>query len=280
MKLSNAIIGLAALSRGINAVALPEEIASLDTHAPEFESSSTNEDLFKRKGGGGGHGGGSSSGGHGSSGSGSSGGKGGSSSSGSSSGGRSSGLGSTSNNKGGQTTTGSGARPAYGGGTYYGGGATIPYAAGSRSHSGIVPALFVGAAIGTIAFIGFELTEAYFYPFTHQYYYHNATTNQNETKPVTCICSAYNPCGCDDNGNATYFNSIIGDGSYANLNKSLVDVAPNKTTGNETIYINGVLPNGTTAAGGTESPNAADALVQSLGWWPVLGTAAAMALLL
>jgi hypothetical protein len=198
----------------------------------------------------------------------------------------SSGLGSSSNNKGGQTTTGSGPKPMYGGGggQYYGGGAKQPYAAGGRSPSGIVPGLLAGAALGSVGFLGVAyLYGAYSYPFYHPYYYHNATTNKNETKPVNCLCDPYNPCACDDNGNQTYFNSVIGDGSYQNLNRSIVTVAKNETTGNDTIYINGQLPNGTTAAGGTESPNAAGsmmALAQAVGWWPAATMAFALAFLM
>lgn len=65
-------------------------------------------------------------------------------------------------------------------------------------------------------------------------------------------------CGCDDNGNTTFLDSLIGDGSYAALNKSLVNVAD--INGTSTIVLNGTLPNGTTAAGGTENVNAAGLL--------------------
>ncbi|KAI8955632.1 hypothetical protein F4801DRAFT_273923 [Xylaria longipes] len=289
MKPSNALVGLAALTHGINAVAVPEaELVGLDTRTPqpEFETHperSTNEELWKRKGGGGGGGrggsGGSSSGGS------SSGGRGGSSgSSGSSSGGRG-GIGSSTNNQGGRTTTGTGPAPKYGGGTYYGGGATAPYAAGQRSSSGIAPALLTGAAIGGIGFLGLTyLHGAWAYPYTHQYYYHNATTEKNETKPVICVCDPYNPCACDDNGNQTYFNSVIGDGSYQGLNHSLVTIANNETTRQPTIYINGEEPNGTTAAGGTEAPDSAGVsmmqLARAAGWWPAATMAFALAFIM
>ena len=81
MRLSNAIVGLAALSRGINAVAVPEaDATAIDARTPQPESEalserSSNEELWKRKGGGGGGGrggGGGSSGGSGRGGSGSS----------------------------------------------------------------------------------------------------------------------------------------------------------------------------------------------------------------
>ncbi|KAI1334240.1 hypothetical protein F5Y15DRAFT_297374 [Xylariaceae sp. FL0016] len=269
MKFSSALVGWFALSHGVSAAAVVshdvvalEARSDLSEPSPQLTERTSSEELWKRKGGGGGRGG--------SSGSSSSGGKGGSSSSSSSSGGKG-GLGSTSSNTGGRTTTGSGTRPAYGGGAFYGGGATTPYKSGQKSGS-ITPALLGGAALGFVAFAGIGLlASAYSYPYNNRYYYYNSTTQQNETKPVTCLCQPYIECGCEDNGNQTYFKSIIGDGSYANLNKSLVTVADNTTddSNTSTIYILGDLPNGTTAAGGTENPNAADAMTV-LGFWPAV----------
>ena len=46
-------------------------------------------------------------------------------------------------------------------------------------------------------------------------------------------------------------NSIIGDGNPSTLNQTLVRVA--NVNGTDTIFINGTLPNGTTASGGTDS---------------------------
>lgn len=77
-----------------------------------------------------------------------------------------------------------------------------------------------------------------------------ATDGVNQTKPVTCLCAAYSECGCDDNGNSTFLDSIIGDGTYSNLNLSLVNVAD--VNGTSTIILNGTLPNGTSVPGGTE----------------------------
>jgi len=252
------------------------------------------KDLWKRKGGGGGGG----KGGSGSSGSsGSSGGKGGSGSSGSSSSG-STPKGSSSSNSGGQTKTGSGVTPNYGGGRYYGGGSTTPYQAGSKSPLGIaaVPLAF-GA--GALAFYpGIWLYGAYAYPYSHPYTFHNRTAHNNtnttttttrdlhfdieirdieirqdtgltQTKNVTCLCAMYAECGCDDNGNTTFLDSLIGDGSYANLNLSLVNVAD--INGSSMIVLNGTLPNGTTAAGGTENASAAmRTIVQASGFWPMI----------
>lgn len=177
---------------------------------------------------------------------------------------------------GGATKTGSGPKPAYGaGGTSYGGGAKSPYAAGSKSPSGIVPGLLIGSALG---FWGtYWLIGAYHYPYAHPYSYYNASSKANETKPVECLCRTDQECGCDDNSaDSEYMTSIIGNGSYDGLNKTLVNVA------NDTIYINGTLPNGTTASGGTDDVNGSDSmqsLLRSMGWWPIATTALALAYL-
>ena len=140
----------------------------------------------------------------------------------------------------------SSAAPAYGGGRYYGGGSTSAYSAGGRSPGGIAPYVLGGAALGI--FPGLWLGAAYAYPYSHQYNYHNSSnasqpTGTNESLPVTCLCQEYSACGCDDNNNSTYLDSIIGNGSYSSLNSSLVNIA--NVNGTKTIVLNGTLPNGT-----------------------------------
>lgn len=86
-------------------------------------------------------------------------------------------------------------------------------------------------------------------------------------------------CGCEDNNNTDYINSVLGNGSYNSLNKSLVTVA--MVNGTNTILINGTLPNGTTASGGTESASGGVGmreLVEMAGWWPAALTVVVMAL--
>ncbi|THV50567.1 hypothetical protein BGAL_0145g00140 [Botrytis galanthina] len=243
-------------------------------------------DLFKRKGGGGG--GGKGGGGSSSSGSSSSGSSGSSSSSSSGSSSGKGGVTSSSSSSGGATKAGSGPAPAYGGGRYYGGGATTPYSSGARSPLGIAP-VFLGLGALSI-FPGLWLYGAYSYPYHNSYAFrnHSATRNStnttsasietrqdsdttgvNQSKPVTCLCAAYSECGCDDSGNSTFLDQIIGDGSYAALNKSLVNVAD--VNGTSTILINGTLPNGTTASGGSDSA-AGRTIVEGLGWWVMVAT--------
>jgi len=95
-------------------------------------------------------------------------------------------------------------------------------------------------------------------------------TGVNETKAVQCLCALYAECGCDDDGNTTLLDSLIGDGTYSALNKSLVSVVdfPNGTS---IIAINGTLENGTTIAGGTEDANGTSAAIKSIaqlsGYW-------------
>jgi len=128
----------------------------------------------------------------------------------------------------------------------------------------------LGAGIGAAAiFPGLWLYNVYSYPYSRPWTFHNSTTNANETKPVNCLCEEYQECGCDDNSNSTFQSSLLGDGSYSSLNKSLVTVGD--VNGTSTILINGTLPNGTTASGGTESASDAGSLSQTLlnasGYW-------------
>lgn len=127
---------------------------------------------------------------------------------------------------------------------------------------------------------GLWLYGAHVYPYTHPHAFYNRSSAQNETKPVQCACDPYNVCACDENGDTQYLTDLIGNGSFASLNHSVITVA--NVNGTSTILINGTLPNGTTAAGGTDSPNsAADgvrAMLQHMGWWPAIATIGAIVL--
>ncbi|KAH8596672.1 hypothetical protein B0O99DRAFT_651430 [Bisporella sp. PMI_857] len=262
--------GLAAPQPADGDVVLKRDAAVVGVHVKrEPFAIEQAERLFKRKGGGGGgKGGGSSSSGS-SSGSSSSSGKGGTgtgSTSGSTTGGR--GSTSSSSNAGGATRAGSGVQPSFGGGKYYGGGASKPYTAGSKSPTGLIAPVFLGAGLLAV-YPGLWLYGAYSYPYHNPYSYRNRSRNStntndkrdsmfaqlgglmkrqsdgvNETKPVDCLCAAYAVCGCDDTGDLTFLADLIGDGSYAGLNKSVIDVAD--INGTSTIILNGTLPNGTT----------------------------------
>lgn len=142
----------------------------------------------------------------------------------------------------------------------------------------------VGAAL--LVYPGIWLYGAYAYPYGSPYTFRNRTARRNrtattssavpsatnvprgivadmvelvarqdlegeeQTKPVTCICGADQSCGCDDNDDPTFLATLIGDGDYSKLNKSLVNIAD--INGTSTIVIDGSLPNGTTAPGGED----------------------------
>jgi hypothetical protein len=204
----------------------------------------------------------------------------------------SSGKGSSTSSTGGSTKQGSGVQPSYSGGRYYGGGATTPYRSGIASPLGIAPFLIAGGALAL--YPGIWAYGAYGYNYHNPYTFRNQsanatntnstsdskrsiltilverqdTTGVNETKPVTCLCAQYQECGCDDNGNTTFLDSLIGTGDYAALNKTLVNVAD--INGTSTIVLNGTLPNGTTTSGGTEDANGAQRMLEASGYWVMI----------
>ncbi|KAK3187491.1 hypothetical protein K4F52_003840 [Lecanicillium sp. MT-2017a] len=288
MRLDFAVAALSLLT-SVSAAAINEQ------HQPRVDVAvgSDEHDLYKRKGGGRGGGrGGSSSGNRGGS-------------SGSSSGNRG-GSGSSpppntrpNSNVGGVSPQGSGPQPRFGGGQFYGGGAKQPFRPGGRARGGAGLAaggLLVGSALAF--WPGLWLAGAYMYPYHHPYRFHNETTDEEEELPVICGCARYNPCSCDEDGNSTvYLDEIVGNGSYAGLNKSIVNVgkvddesieALNKSVvdvGQKVLLINGTLPNGTTAedpdAEGADSDAAGNSMkshLEALGYWPVLATVAAIVL--
>lgn len=241
MKLSQAIFLLLGLITTIHALALPVSFDAL---------SESSKALVKRKGGGGGHA---------SSGGGSGGGKPSGSSSSSSSGSSSGGTkGGSSSTRTGSSTHGSGPQPrTYGTGSYYGGGAHTPYRAGSNSPLGIAPRYY--GAGGLAFFPGFWPYGAYAYAYPHPYTYHNDTSRTNQTHNAQCLCSKYESCGCDSNNDTDYINSVANNGSVSRLAN---------VNGQQTLLINGTLPNGTTVA--SKSAAAPRGLAEMSGWLPVV----------
>jgi len=113
------------------------------------------------------------------------------------------------------------------------------------------------------------------YHYNAPYRFYNASSRQNETKPVTCGCLPEQVCGCDENNDPQYLSDIVGNGT--NLNSTLVSVAA--VEGVQRIIINGTLPEGTTAAGGSDSAGASmRMLLQNAGFWPVVVIVSAMVL--
>ena len=158
---------------------------------------------------------------------------------------------SSSSNRGGTSRGGSGRAPAYGGGSYYSGGSRTPYSAGSRSPGGLTPYLLPAAGLGLAG--GALAYGAYAYPYRHDYNYTDSHSHKEESLPVVCVCEQYMECGCDDNNNSAFYESLFNGTEPKNgTNVRVVDV-----NGTQKIYVNGSLPNGTTVA-----ENAAPATVQ------------------
>lgn len=259
MKISQLLTCLVA-SQAISAASIPESSNALNLLeerrvVPPSELVSPDHTLERRKGGGG-RGGGSSGGSSSSS-------SGGSSSS--SGGGRSS----STSSSGGSTRAGSGPSRSFGGGRYYGGGAAVPYSAGKRTPKGLSPGLLLAPAAILLIMPGFWLYSAYPYYYNNPYRFYNQsavnntdndndrrslwtrqTQGRNETLPVMCLCQEYSVCGCDENDDQQYLDDLVGNGSYAALNKTLVTVSD--VNGTKTLVLNGTLPNGTTAPGGED----------------------------
>lgn len=207
---------------------------------PNYDAEEISAVLEKRKGGGGGRGGGGGS-------------SGGRSSGGSSGGGGGRPISSYSfspqSSAGGRTISGSGPAPAYG--SRYAGGATVPFTSGARSPSrGIAPYAFPLA--GFAVFPGLWLYGSlYAYPYGYGYHYYH--DGQNKTSNVTCLCQEYQVCGCDPDGNQTALAQQVANGTDGGppVNSSVVRTVQ-YDNGTEMTYINGSLPNGTTAPGGDE----------------------------
>ena len=142
----------------------------------------------------------------------------------------------------------------------------MPYTAGARSPSLITPIL-AGAAVGLTfaSLVALASYPFYLYPWPQPYTFFNATANANQTDNVICGCRMYGVCGCDYTNDTAYLESIIGNGSVAAMNSSLVAVALYE--GSQTILIDGSLPNGTTAAGGSD--DAGMSLVPLAGYWSI-----------
>jgi len=85
-----------------------------------------------------------------------------------------------------------------------------------------------------------------------------------ETKPVTCLCAANADCGCDDTGNSTFLDTLIGDGTTP-LNASIIQIAD--VNGTSTIVLNGTLEAGTTDGTGDAASTATNNLIQVGGYW-------------
>ena len=259
MRLSYFATYLAGAVSAVHAVSTPSNaLERLEEHAvsPRSDDIPSPEYTLEKRKGGGGRGGGSSS-----------------SSSGGGSGGRSgggaAGRTSPSSNAGGSTRAGTGPPRAFGGGGYYGGGASIPYKSGDKTPGrGLAPGLPIGGVAVLAIMPGLWLYSVYPYYYHNPYRFYNESavndTNSNENKraiganqtlPVVCLCQEYSVCGCEENDDQQYIKDLVGNGSYAALNKTLVTVSD--VNGMQTLVLNGSLPNGTTAPGGSDEDDSA-----------------------
>ena len=162
------------------------------------------------------------------------------------------------------------AQRTYGGSRYYAGGATSSYSAGHQSPLGITPFLLPDAALAF--FPGIWLHGAYAYPYSHHYEYYHENDSKNESLPVVCVCQEYQPCGCDDNDDSSYYECIFNGTQPTNTS----DIRVVNANGTEKIYINGTLPNGTDSE--NHSSSGASTLVpnplHASGYWitfPMIG---------
>jgi hypothetical protein len=200
---------------------------------------------------------------------------------------------------GGISPGGSGTQPRYGGGSYYPGGSAIPYQSGQqRRRPGgalLVPLLLVGTAlVFWPAIWGAHSIYAYKYDNDdEEYTYHNATTDKDETRWVMCACDEDAVCGCGDELNKDLMKDLVGNGSYAALDKDVINVG--RYEDKDYFFINATLENGTTADSNSdeavEAMNRYDdresaagiamqAYFQTLGLWPVMGSAVVAAIMM
>lgn len=79
----------------------------------------------------------------------------------------------------------------------------------------------------------------------------------------------YSACGCDNNSNTTYLDSLVGNGSAADENSTLIHIGV--VNGTKTLIINGTLPNGTNDTTSTTSGAGAgrQTLLEYSGFWVV-----------
>lgn len=89
--------------------------------------------------------------------------------------------------------------------------------------------------------------------------------------PVICLCDPDLSCGCDDNGNSTYFDQFLGPGNTTN-NATLVTIQNVNST--DTVVLNGTLPNGTDDSDdGTDDTSGARMLHVQAGGYTVMSAA-------
>lgn len=109
------------------------------------------------------------------------------------------------------------------------------------------------------------------------YTYYNITTDEQEERDILCGCADGADCGCEPNDDV--MEELVGNGSYAALNKTIINVG--SENGTDYFLINGTLPEGTELAGQDEDEedsedagNSMRGLVEALGFWPATAAVA------
>ncbi|DAA79828.1 TPA_exp: Conserved glycine-rich protein [Trichophyton benhamiae CBS 112371] len=146
-------------------------------------------------------------------------------------------------NAGGTSPLGSGTPRSFGG--FYGGGARVPFKAGGRSPLGRSPSFLPLAALAF--FPGLWLFGVYAYYHSEPYIWYNRTSMRDQMLPVTCLCQQYSVCGCEDNNNNTYIDTLLDKSDPNNITSASPIVRVADANGTTSIFINGTLENGTTA---------------------------------
>lgn len=210
---------------------------------------------------------------------------------------------SRSSNAGGYSSGGTGPAPRYtgtGGKKFYSGGGSAPYRSGSRTPSGLSAVALPAALMGGV-FAGLWLGSLlYMYAWTNPLAWQNPlnaralvlpylnstagnATQQvltvpgggNVTLPVTCLCEENAVCGCDEVHDEQFVAALLqdaasgGDAAGKTVRLSVVN-------GTLTVVINGTLPNGTTADGGSDYAAGAAAGPRWAITWVVVAVAGAV----
>jgi hypothetical protein len=100
--------------------------------------------------------------------------------------------------------------------------------------------------------------------------------------PIVCLCQLYSVCGCDDNKDDAYFSSLLNDTNSQNLPRNSEVVRVALVNGTTRIYVNGTLPNGTTAPDPsiTEDAAVSGKLLKLSGYWAMAALSVAAVTLL
>jgi hypothetical protein len=114
----------------------------------------------------------------------------------------------------------------------------------------------------------------YIYPYHNTYNYYNTTDRRNETAPVLCLCQQYSDCGCDDNGNMTFIDTVLSPNGTA-INSTLVQIG--QVNGTTYILLNGTLPNGTALTNGAMALSG-NPMLTTVIWLVMAGAVAFLAL--